>query len=704
MKIDITLDRFRAKLKGAVKVNVTLKGADKLTNAGLKAKLLILGFGVKELHLKRDPKKIGTYEGIIRLDDSASDGIYPITVYANKEGCKVIGKASFLLGKIVGDFFSVSSLPEKGVEKDIMSYMREFLELGGNMITVHSIISRGKAHYPSRICKTDVTPKSENDLIEVTLRLADKIGLSAFLSASWDKTSDIPYSKRTKSVKSIIKELWKLYAHHPSLIGFYSYQEGSGTYYLPYMKEFCNAVKAIDKNLLTACAPYIDDPLLAGYLSTVKNLDIVIYQGAVMASYRPDNRKMYPLRRVKDFSSLSAGGTLPKDKITLSHVELFGTEEMRIANASLTTYENIIRQILSAACVYGTDGITFFTYHVHIYNQSKLIPQAKNSGLGVKDGMKAYGLISKNVSTKSNNLALYYPYTDWCIERWTSSYIPALDSFRRLGMPIDIIPYSPPDKESTLPYYPMNMNENMLEYFQSNKYVLVLPNLSGFQKTDSDLIDRFVEDGGVVVAFGPRIPKGRSYDRTKLFGGDETPSKIHSKIIMKKAVGDRVDSGKSFMIDNLSLPSWSSKDAEVIAAYEDDTACTLLNKYGKGRTIAVLVDIETASEIMPNVLKDIFDFALSLNEIKCVCDVAGANENMDFAMTNVDGELRAVIVNHNNTPVDVSVLPLDIEKGKKYNVLDLITKKILLTGLANKRPFNMTIDAYSYKGVIFRKQ
>jgi len=698
------LDRFRAKPKDAVKVNVTLKRADKLTNTGIKAKLLIPRFGVKELPLKRDPRKIGTYKGTIRLDDSAPDGIYSITVYANKEDCKVIGKASFLLGKIVGDFFSISSLPEKGVEKDIMSYMREFLELGGNMITAHSIISKNKAHYPSKICKTDVTPKSQNDLIEFTLRLADKFGLSAFLSASWDITRDIPYSERTKSVKSVVKELWELYAHHPSLIGFYSYQEGSGTYFLPYMKEFCNAVKARDKNLLTACAPYIDDPLLAGYLSTIKNLDIVIYQGAVMASYRPDNRKMYPLRRVKDFSSLSAGGTLPKDKITLSHVELFGYEETRIANAYLTTYENIIRQILSAACVYGTDGITFFTYHTCIYNQSKRIPQAKNSGLGVKDGMKAYGLISKNVSTKSNHLALYYPYTDWCIERWTSFYIPALDSFRRLGMPIDIIPYSPPDKESTLPYYPMNMNKNMLRYFQSNKYVLVLPNLSGFHRTDSDLIDKFVKDGGVVVAFGPQIPKGVSYDRTKLFGGNEKPSKIHSKIIMKKAIGDRVDSGKSFTLNNLRLRSWTSKGAELIAAYEDDNACIFFNKYGKGHTITVLVDIETASEIMPYVLKDIFDFALSLNEVKRVCDVAGANENMDFATTKVDGELRVVIVNHNNTPVDVGILPLDIEKGIKYNVIDFATKRILFAGLANKRPFNTTIDAYGYQGIIFRKQ
>ena len=74
----------------------------------------------------------------------------------------------------------------------------------------------------------------------------------------------------------------------------------------------------------------MDDPLLAGYLSTVEELDILIYQTGVMASYRTDNRKKYPFRRVKDFCSLAAGAKRLQNKISINHVELFGYLENRL--------------------------------------------------------------------------------------------------------------------------------------------------------------------------------------------------------------------------------------------------------------------------------------------------------------------------------------------------------------------------------------
>ena len=50
------------------------------------------------------------------------------------------------------------------------------------------------------------------------------------------------------------------------------------------------------------------------------------------------------------------------------------------------------------------------------------------------------------------------------------------------------------------------MNPSVLERLLSTRRVLVLPDISGFQQTDSDLIDAFVKRGGVVAAFGPQIP------------------------------------------------------------------------------------------------------------------------------------------------------------------------------------------------------
>ena len=122
----------------------------------------------------------------------------------------------------------------------------------------------------------------------------------------------------------------------------------------------------------------MDDPLLAGYLSTVEELDMLFYQTGVMASYRTDNRKKYPFRRVKDFCSLAAGAKRLQNKISINHVELFGYLENRLTpNTAATSYENIYRQILSAATVTDADGISFFTYQAHVYVPMKQLEEVK---------------------------------------------------------------------------------------------------------------------------------------------------------------------------------------------------------------------------------------------------------------------------------------------------------------------------------------
>ena len=81
-------------------------------------------------------------------------------------------------------------------------------------------------------------------------------------------THPAPYTDRMRQITALMAELFSLYAGHVSLAGFYSYQEGSGTYYVPYVREFTGRVKALNPGLLSACAPFVDDPLVAGYLST----------------------------------------------------------------------------------------------------------------------------------------------------------------------------------------------------------------------------------------------------------------------------------------------------------------------------------------------------------------------------------------------------------------------------------------------------
>ena len=107
-----------------------------------------------------------------------------------------------------------------------------------------------KAYYPSKIARTDVKPGTPGDYVETFLRHADRLGFPCLLSVSWDMTHETDYSTAPAEIRALIDELWALYGHHPSLTGFYSYQEGSGTYLVPYLRDFCGHVKTLHPNLL----------------------------------------------------------------------------------------------------------------------------------------------------------------------------------------------------------------------------------------------------------------------------------------------------------------------------------------------------------------------------------------------------------------------------------------------------------------------
>jgi hypothetical protein len=278
----------------------------------------------------------------VRLDDSARDGLYAVHVWeGDAERPSALGKAWFLLGKLILDYPILSAVEAEDPNRDIQEYLADFQSLGGNALVVHVLINPKKAFYPSRIARTDVAPDSPQDLVETFLRHADRLGFACLLSVSWDMTREADYAEFPAQIRSITTELYELYGHHPSLMGFYSYQERR-TYLVPFLREFCSHVKSLHPSLLTACAPYLDDPLLAGYLSVLRDLDIIIYQGMTMASYRPDNVKRYPLRRVRDFCAVGIGGKWLQDKIALTHMELFGYLENRLsAEHNTTSYENI---------------------------------------------------------------------------------------------------------------------------------------------------------------------------------------------------------------------------------------------------------------------------------------------------------------------------------------------------------------------------
>ncbi|HKO98026.1 MAG TPA: alpha-amylase family protein [Pyrinomonadaceae bacterium] len=699
--INVSLNRTRPQPGETIEVRVEVIKDNAPSNESIRAVLLRPSTGTSELILEKVSSSRSQYRSEIKLGSQAAEGIYVIHAWVG-EAAKptVVGKATFLLGRVVTDFFVANYLDEKQPAEDLDSYLKEFRGIGGNFLVAHNLVTPTRVYYPSKIAATNI-PRSVPDIVELVLSRADKSGYAVLLSVSWDMTRQSPYKDRMAEIKAISKELYALYKHHPSLAGFYSYQEGSGTYYVPFVREFSAHIKSIHPNLLTACAPHMDDPLLAGYLSTVEELDILFYQTGVMASYRTDNRKKYPFRRLKDFGSLAAGAKRLQNKISINHVELFGYLENRLnPDTAATSYENIYGQILSAATVTDADGISFFTYQAHVHVPRKKWDEVKRSHAAVADGVKAFNLITSRVSKQRNPLTVYFPYSDWIIERWPNYFLPALDAFRVLGKPVDVLPYVPPLEESVYPYYPFHMNKDVLTRLLKEPTVLVLPNVSGFQQTDSDLIKAFVEQGGVVVAFGPQIPMGRSYERKELFGVDESEvMKKHAAVLIKEAVGERVTAGSRFGLKETELPGWTIGNAKVIAAFEDGSAAIVANRFGKGTTISFFTDAWTAARDFPELVRDVLDHALKAQGVDSMVDIVGANENIDVAVGKTATGFSVAVVNHNLSDLNVMLRPRRSAADQRWT--DLVSDKVIDT-TASDRSLKLTVPGNGFRALEFR--
>jgi len=638
---DLRVSVNRAKVERGQNVEIYISGR----GAPVQAVLLTPNEGSRTLPLR--PAADGSFAATIPISSSSSAGLYVVHAWiGERSNPTAVGKSSFRVGNIVADFFVANYVDKENPANDLDAYLKDFRGVGGNFLIAHNLIITTGAFYPSKIAKTNGTG---NDLVELLLDRADRQGIPILLSVSWDMTRNSPFKERMSEIRAIASELYKMYRHHPSLAGFYSYQEGSGTYYAPFVREFSEHIKSLDAGLLTACAPHIDDPLLAGYLSVIEELDMMIYQSAVMASYRPDNRKEYPLRRVRDFSGLGAGAKRLQNKITLTHVELFAYMEKRLRPEVLTaSYSDIYGQILSAATVTDTDGISLFSYHAHIFDQSKRFEAGKIGRSAVENGVKVYESITADASRNRLPLALYIPYSDFVIERWNNYFLPALDAFRHLGVPIDILPYAPPLAESVYPYYPFHMNEDVLKRLLRERVVLVLANVSGFQQTDSDLIKAFVEAGGVVVAFGSQIPYGRSYERKDLFGGDQSTARSHTS----------VSSGKAIMrFPGSELPTWRPTTAKVVAKYEDGSAAILMNKFGKGTTFMILPDARFSAAFLPEMVRTVLNTALRLSDNPPLVEITGTDENMDVAVRQTHTTFAVTVVNHNPSERRIGIKP-----------------------------------------------
>ncbi len=199
------------------------------------------------------------------------------------------------------------------------------------------------------------------------------------------------------------------------------------------------------------------------------------------------------------------------------------------------------------------------------------------------------------------------------------------------------------------------------------------------------------------MAFGPQIPMGRSYERRELFGGDEgkgTPT--HRELVVRDAIGERVKAGRRFALGQLQLPLWTTKGSRTFAAFEDGSAAITVNKFGRGTVITVLPDASTAANKMPELVRDLLDYAVALRGGTHAVDIVGTNENSDVAIAQTPSGFRVAVVNHNGTEMEVTLQPNKSEGTFEW--VDLVSNN----RAGNERSLRLRVPAGGFRAVEFR--
>ncbi len=689
--ITVSASPDRVSAGDTVTIKIETSGAEKPD-----AVVLVPDEGVRKMSVTAEGS--GVYLSMYILKKGDPEGLYAVQATVNGTGGQpAIGKATFLYKKIIGDFCIIGVFNPKDPEEDMNNYIKQIKGFGANFMIIHPVITAKKVYYKSKICNTDSSSEVDQSYLGTMLNLADKTGMTVMISTSWDMTRNVPPPDRMKSTQQIIKELYSLYGSHPSVVGFYLWQEGSGIFYAPFVREFCGIVKGVNPGLLTACAPYMDNPLLASYLSAIRNLDVLIYQGMVMGSYRIDSRLKFPFRRVHDFGTLGSGACELQHKIVLTHMETFGYEENSLHHLYITGYNNIYQQILSAATVPANNGLVMFTYSAVNYNLTRQHPEYASefdsSRQAVFDGMKAFRLIGK-ASKYHNRIAVYLPYTDFHVFRWYLYYYSAFDAFRVMGIPVDILSYAPTRTDAYPPCFPSQENPKVLARLLKEKEVLVLPSISGVNLPDSRLIKHFVEDGGTLVAFGTKIPGGTTYKRSALFGIEKAGTRgTHRELIINGTLEGRFQRDRKWAIGQVNLPVWKAVGGEVVAKFDDGSPAVVVNSYGKGKAVSIMTDAMTAAERFPDLVRGLLD---NLG-VKRYVDILGTDVNSDVAVSKTRDGFTAAVVNHGNTKLEIKLRPLQGESnGVSHKWIDLVSGREIAKTKGNAL-LKVTIMPRSYR-------
>jgi hypothetical protein len=190
---------------------------------------------------------------------------------------------------------------------------------------------------------------------------------------------------------------------------------------------------------------------------------------------------------------------------------------------------------------------------------------------------------------------------------------------------------------------------------------------------------------------------GRSYERETLFGLVEAKKTVtHSSIVVRDAIGHRAKVGDRFSLAALQLPLWSAKGARVLATFEDGSPAITSNTYGTGMIVTVLSDAWTAAQSMPDLVRDVLEYANTARGAKPLVDIVGTKETSDVAVQHTSAGFRVAVVNHDTADIEVLLIALTrVERGEW---VDLVQPGVI----GNSKDLKLKVPAHGFRAIELR--
>jgi TusA-related sulfurtransferase len=133
-------------------------------------------------------------------------------------------------------------------------------------------------------------------------------------------------------------------------------------------------------------------------------------------------------------------------------------------------------------------------------------------------------------------------------------------------------------------------------------------------------------------------------------------------------------------------------------AFEDGSPAITINKYGRGTIVSILSDAPTAARNIPELVRDVLDYAVSLAGDSLLVDVVGSNENSDIAVEKTTKGFRVAVVNYNATEMELTLKPIKTTAGRTLEWLDLETDRKIST----EQSLQMKVLGSGYRALEYR--